>query len=191
MPPAPEPPTRPAAPPEKPAAAKPATYSAETPWLCWVKWAQAQHYREANPPWFRSFTSLWTKPEYRQVWAAHGDRAAALLFRLTHHLAARSRIGVVWGDPVALQRELGMTAPPDLSWLLAAGWCRYIGDVEKQRREREADAPPAKATGKGPAPKKARPPSAAKQAAQVREAGAGAWLARNPAMRAADLSNVI
>ena len=86
-----------------------ATYGPETPWLCWDKWAQAQRYKQANPPWFRAFTSVWTDPEYRQVWEPHGDKAAALLFRLMHYLAAHSRIGAVWGDPVALQRELGMS----------------------------------------------------------------------------------
>ena len=180
--------TAPTAPPEKPADSGPVTaYGPETPWLCWDRWAKGQTYKEANPPWFRAFTSIWTDPKKRQVWEPHGDKAAALLFRLRHHMAARSRIGVVWGDPVALQRELGMSEPLDLSWLLEAGWCLYISDAEKQRRELEADEPQTKAEVKQ-TPAEARAPSPAKQAAVARDTGAAEWLRRNPGMRAADLA---
>ena len=42
-------------------------------------------------------------------------------------------------DPALLQRELRLAAPPDLSWLLEAGWVVYIGDEEKARRESPAE----------------------------------------------------
>ncbi len=117
------------------------SYTAETPWLCWDKWARLQTYHSPNPPWYREPTSIWTNPGYRKVWEPHGDAGIALIWRLTHHMAARSTIGVVWGDPVALQRELGMATAPDLSWLLDAGWLIYISDAEKAAREH----PPAEA----------------------------------------------
>lgn len=122
-----------------------------------------------------------------------------MLWRLTHHLAVRSRCGIVWGDPVALQRELGMTSAPDLSWLIQAGWCVYISDAEKDRRERDAvgkqtpaTETKAKATSKpkqrvgagrtSPAPGKKRVGNAA------RERAAAAHLVRHPDMTAKDLA---
>lgn len=119
------------------------SFSVETPWLCWDKWRQVQTYGQANPPWFKAFTSIWTDEKYRAVWEPHGDAGFALVHRLMHHMAAHSTAGIVWGDPALLQRELRLTAPPDLSWLLQAGWVVYIGDEEKARREAPA-APKAK-----------------------------------------------
>lgn len=115
-----------------------ANYSAETPWLIWDKWAKGQCYKTANPPWYKQFTRIWTDEADRAVWDVPGqsDRRAALIFRLTQHMAVHSAIGAVWGDPVALQREMRMAEPPDLSWLLEAGWLLYITDAEKIERER-------------------------------------------------------
>jgi hypothetical protein len=113
-------------------------YSAKTPWLIWDKWAKGQCYKTANPSWFKQFTRLWNDESDRAVWDVPGesDRRAALIFRLTQHMAVHSAIGAVWGDPVALQREMRMEEPPDLSWLLEAGWLLYITDAEKIEREK-------------------------------------------------------
>lgn len=129
------------------------SFSSETPWLCWSKWREVQTYGQANPPWFKAFTSIWTDEKYRAVWEPHGDAGFALVHRLMHHMAAHSTTGIVWGDPALLERELRLTAPPDLSWLLAAGWILYIGDEEKARRE--APAAP-KAKRKAPAKRKSK-----------------------------------
>lgn len=113
------------------------SFSPETPWLVWDKWSKGQCYKTANPPWFKQFTRLWTDPHDRAVWdvEGQGQERAALLFRLTQYMAVHSAIGCVWGDPVMLQLELRTDGPPDVSWLVEAGWLKYISNAEKIERE--------------------------------------------------------
>lgn len=108
-----------------------------TPWLVWDRWAKGQCYKTANPPWFKQFTRLWTDPVDRAIWDVEGkgQERAALLFRLTQYMAVHSAIGCVWGDPVMLQHELRTEGPPDVSWLVEAGWLKYISNEEKIERE--------------------------------------------------------
>lgn len=180
---------------DEPRATKATAYTAATPWLIWDKWSRGQCYKTANPPWFKQFTSLWTDPACRAVWDVPGesDGRAALIFRLTQHMAVHSAIGAVWGDPVALQRELRTEGPVDLTWLIEAGWCRYISDAEKERRERDVDG-----DGKAKPKPAAKQRVGARQAAparrktragnEAREKAAAEWIQANPDVTAKDLA---
>lgn len=158
-------------------------YSPETPWLCWDAWAKAQTYESQNPPWFKQFTSLWTDPEYTSVWEPHDDTGFALIHRLLNHFAVQGSLaGVVWGDPALLQRQLRLTTPPDLSWLLDAGWIVYISDEEKARREAERHAS-SKTKSKGSAKKRSRketPKPTREKKPVSREEAAAAILVEQP-----------
>lgn len=130
------------------------SYTAETPWLCWSDWPKVQQYKKANPTWVALCTSLRTDPKYRSIWAPYGHAGLGLIADLILLLAERSVSGIVFGAPEYLQGEMQLTAPPDLSWILAAGWVRYISLAEKTQIE-EALAEPKKATKAKP--KTARP----------------------------------
>lgn len=128
------------------------SYSAETPWLCWVGWPEAQRYRRANPDWVALSTALRTDPEYRSVWLPHGPAGLGLISALVLLFAERSVSGIAFGAPEYLQGDLypGLTLPepPDLSWLLEAGWIRYISLAERKEIEDALTASREKPAGK-------------------------------------------
>ncbi len=131
------------------------SYTSETPWLCWVGWPEAQRYRKANPDWVALSTSLRTDPEYRSIWLPHGPAGLGLINALVLLFAERSVSGIAFGAPEYLQGDLypGLTLPepPDLSWLLEAGWIRYISLAEKKEIEDALTASREKAARKAPA----------------------------------------
>ncbi len=126
------------------------SYTAETPWLCWDGWPKVQQYKKANPTWVAVCTSLRTNPKYRSIWAPYGHAGLGLVTDLILLLAERSVSGIVFGAPEYLQGELQLTAPPDLAWLLEAGWIRYISLAEKTQIEEAMAEPKKKPKAKRP-----------------------------------------
>ncbi len=110
-------------------------YSVETPFLLWANGSRVQRYEKANPAWIAACTSLWTDDMYRSVWKPHGDAGFVLIHMLLYHIAQHSVTGIVCGEPACLQDGLEMAAPPDVLWLVEAGWVRYISLAEKRKIE--------------------------------------------------------
>ena len=130
------------------------SYCTETPWLCWSDWTKVQQYKKPNPMWIAMCLSLFDDPEYAAVWKPGGHTRLGLILHLMGVFGRCSVSGIIFGSPEYLQGELDLPSPPDLSWLLEAGWVRYISLAEKKEIENALTAAKKKPTKTAPARKK-------------------------------------